>query len=124
MIFSHFLLRIKKRLPLQIMAKLRKYTFNSKTLSYEVQKRSRKSRVLRSLGVFVGGAISIVTILAYTAIAGAVGAGGLGDLAIRYGYQRRVPSMMWVTVVFLIVLVQVIQYVFSRVSTRIDKRLK
>ena len=46
------------------------------------------------------------------------------DLAIRYGYQRRVPSMMWVTVVFLIVLVQVIQYVFSRVSTRIDKRLK
>lgn len=74
--------------------------------------------------LILGGAISIVTILAYTAIAGAVGAGGLGDLAIRYGYQRRVPSMMWVTVVFLIVLVQVIQYVFSRVSTRIDKRLK
>ena len=74
--------------------------------------------------LILGGAISIVTILAYTAIAGAVGAGGLGDLAIRYGYQRRVPSMMWVTVVFLIVLVQAIQYVFSRVSTRIDKRLK
>jgi D-methionine transport system permease protein len=74
--------------------------------------------------LILGGAISIVTILAYTAIAGAVGAGGLGDLAIRYGYQRRVPSMMWVTVVFLIVLVQVIQYVFSRVSIRIDKRLK
>ena len=74
--------------------------------------------------LILGGAISIVTILAYTAIAGAVGAGGLGDLAIRYGYQRRVPSMMWVTVIFLIVLVQVIQYVFSRVSTRIDKRLK
>lgn len=72
----------------------------------------------------LGGAISIVTILAYTAIAGAVGAGGLGDLAIRYGYQRRVPSMMWVTVIFLIVLVQLIQYVFSRVSTHIDKRLK
>lgn len=74
--------------------------------------------------LILGGAISIVTILAYTAIAGAVGAGGLGDLAIRYGYQRRVPSMMWVTVIFLIVLVQVIQYVFSRVSTHIDKRLK
>ena len=74
--------------------------------------------------LILGGAISIVTVLAYTAIAGAVGAGGLGDLAIRYGYQRRVPSMMWVTVIFLIVLVQVIQYVFSRVSTRIDKRLK
>ena len=72
----------------------------------------------------LGGAISIVTILAYTAIAGAVGAGGLGDLAIRYGYQRKVPSMMLVTVVFLIVLVQIIQFVFSCVSNRIDKRLK
>ena len=42
----------------------------------------------------LGGAISIVTILAYTAIAGAIGAGGLGDLAIRYGYQRRYPPML------------------------------
>ena len=45
---------MKKDLSLQDMAKLRKYTFNSKTLSYEVQKRSRKSRVMRSLLVFVG----------------------------------------------------------------------
>ena len=72
----------------------------------------------------LGGAISIITILAYTAIAGAVGSGGLGDLAIRYGYQRKVDSMMLVTVIFLIVLVQLIQFVFSRVSTHIDKRLK
>lgn len=72
----------------------------------------------------LGGAISIITILAYTAIAGAIGAGGLGDLAIRYGYQRRVASMMLVTVIFLIVLVQIIQFVFNWVSSRIDKRLK
>ena len=72
----------------------------------------------------LGGAISVITILAYTAIAGAVGAGGLGDLAIRYGYQRRLPSMMWVTVIFLIVLVQVIQLVFNSLSNRIDKRLR
>ena len=72
----------------------------------------------------LGGAISVITILAYTAIAGAVGAGGLGDLAIRYGYQRRLPSMMWVTVIFLIVLVQVIQLVFNCLSNRIDKRLR
>ena len=65
-----------------------------------------------------------VPILAYTAIAGAIGAGGLGDLAIRYGYQRRYPPMLLVTVIFLIVLVQLIQSVFSRVSNRIDKRLK
>ena len=72
----------------------------------------------------LGGAISVITILAYTAIAGAVGSGGLGDLAIRYGYQRKVSSMMFVTVIFLIILVQLIQLVFSRVSTHIDKRLK
>lgn len=74
--------------------------------------------------LILGGSISIITILAYTAIAGAVGAGGLGDIAIRYGYQRGEDGMMWVTVVFLIVLVQLIQSGFSWVSNRIDKRLK
>ena len=74
--------------------------------------------------LILGGSISIITILAYTAIAGAIGAGGLGDLAIRYGYQRREPAKMWVAAVLLIVLVQVVQTVFSRVSNRIDKRLK
>ena len=74
--------------------------------------------------LILGGSISVITILAYTAIAGAVGAGGLGDLAIRYGYNRKVDSMMLVTVVLLIVLVQIIQSVFSRLSVKIDKRLK
>ena len=72
----------------------------------------------------LGGSISIITILAYTAIAGSVGAGGLGDLAVRYGYYRKVSSMMLVTVVLLIVLVQIIQSIFSRVSRMLDKRLK
>ena len=74
--------------------------------------------------LILGASISIITILAYTAIAGAVGAGGLGDLALRYGYNRNVPSMMLVTVVLIIVLVQIIQTVFSRLSVKIDKRLK
>ena len=74
--------------------------------------------------LILGASISIITILAYTAIAGAIGAGGLGDLALRYGYNRNVPSMMLVTVVLIIALVQVIQTVFSRLSTGIDKRLK
>lgn len=73
--------------------------------------------------LILGGSISVITILAYTAIAGAVGAGGLGDLAIRYGYNRRVASMMLVTVILLIVLVQIIQSIFSRISARIDKRV-
>ena len=71
----------------------------------------------------LGGAISIVSILAYTAIAGTVGAGGLGDIAIRYGHQRVITSVMWVTVVFLIIFVQIIQVVFNNFAKRIDKRL-
>ena len=74
--------------------------------------------------LILGASISIITILAYTAIAGAVGAGGLGDLAIRYGYQRKVASMMWVTVILIIVLVQVIQSVFSWLATKVDTRLR
>ena len=71
----------------------------------------------------LGGAISIVSILAYTAIAGTVGAGGLGDIAIRYGHPRGITSVMWVTVVFLIIFVQIIQVVFNNFAKRIDKRL-
>ena len=74
--------------------------------------------------LILGASISIITLLGYTAIAGAVGAGGLGDLAIRYGYQRRVTSMMVVTVILIIILVQVIQSVFSWLSTKLDKRLR
>ena len=74
--------------------------------------------------LILGSSISIITILAYTAIAGAVGAGGLGDLAVRYGYQRGVTSVMWVTVVLIIVLVQIIQSVFSFLSVKVDKRLR
>ena len=72
----------------------------------------------------LGGSVVLIAIVGYTAMAGTMGAGGLGDLAIRYGHQRNVPSVMWVTVIFLIILVQVVQSVFSRLSVRIDKRLK
>ena len=74
--------------------------------------------------LILGGSITLIAIVGYTAIAGMVGAGGLGDLAIRYGHQRNVPSVMWVTVIILIIIVQVVQSVFSRLSVRIDKRLK
>lgn len=74
--------------------------------------------------MILGASISIITLLGYTAIAGAVGAGGLGDLAVRYGYQRNIQSVMWVTVVFIIVLVQIVQSLFSWLSTKTDKRLR
>lgn len=74
--------------------------------------------------LILGASISIITILAYTAIAGAVGSGGLGDLALRYGYQRDVPSMLWTTVVLIVVIVQMIQTVFSWLARKLDKRLR
>ena len=74
--------------------------------------------------LILGASISLITILSYTAIAGAIGSGGLGDLAVRYGYQRYIPSMLWTTVILIIVLVQVIQTLFSWLSTKVDKRLR
>ena len=74
--------------------------------------------------LILGASISLITILGYTAIAGAIGSGGLGDLAVRYGYQRYIPSMLWTTVILIIVLVQIIQTVFSWLSTKVDKRLR
>ena len=52
------------------------------------------------------------------------GAGGLGNIAIQYGHNRGVTSLMWVTVVFLIIFVQIIQWIFSWWSKHIDKRLR
>lgn len=74
--------------------------------------------------LLVGAAISVTTILGYSAMAGAVGAGGLGDIAIRYGYNRYQTDMMLVTVVLLVIIVQLIQEVFMRMSKRSDKRVR
>lgn len=71
----------------------------------------------------LGGSVVLIAIVGYTAMAGIMGAGGLGDLAIRYGHQRNVPSVMWITVIFLIILVQVVQTIFNNLSRRVDKRL-
>ena len=54
---------------------------------------------------------TLITLTAYSAMAGAVGGGGLGDLAIRYGYQRFDARVMLMTIVILIALVQMIQYI-------------
>ena len=74
--------------------------------------------------LILGAAISIITLLGYTAIAGAVGAGGLGDVAIRYGYHRYQADMMLVTVVILVIIAQLIQEIFTRSSRRSDKRIR
>ena len=64
----------------------------------------------------------IISLVGESAMAGAVGGGGLGDLAIRYGYQRFRPEIMLATVVILIVLVQLVQFVGNTRAKRLDKR--
>lgn len=74
--------------------------------------------------LIVNVTIALGTILGYSAMAGIVGGGGLGDIAIRYGYYRYDSSIMWVTVVLLIVLVQLTQYVGMKLSKKLDKRTR
>ena len=71
----------------------------------------------------IGAAISITTILGYSAMAGAVGGGGLGDVAIRYGYYRYNQDVMLITVVLLVIIVQILQEIFMGIARKSDKRL-
>ena len=72
--------------------------------------------------LLVGVTIAIGTILGYSAMAGTVGGGGLGDIAIQYGYYRYETEIMIVTVVVLVVLVQILQSIGMMVSRKLDKR--
>ncbi|GAM69945.1 methionine ABC transporter permease protein [Vibrio sp. JCM 19236] len=66
--------------------------------------------------------ITLVTLVSYSAMAGTVGGGGLGDVAIRYGFHRYDVTIMAVTVVMLIVLVQIIQSVGDALVRKVDHR--
>lgn len=68
--------------------------------------------------------IAVTTILGYTAMSGAIGGGGLGNIAIMYGYQRYNYMVILIAVVLLIVLVQIFQSVGTALSVKTDKRLK
>ena len=68
--------------------------------------------------------IAVTTILGYTAMSGAIGGGGLGNIAIMYGYQRYTYMVILIAVVLLIILVQVFQSVGTALSVKTDKRLK
>ena len=74
-------------------------------------------------GLISGAAISMTTILGYGAMAGIIGGGGLGKLAIDYGYYNFKTTVMWAAVIGLILLVQVIQSAGTKLSTASDKRL-
>lgn len=72
--------------------------------------------------LIVGATISLGTILGYSAMAGVIGGGGLGDIAIRYGYHRREEDIMIVTVVLIVILVQIFQTIGMRLANHSDKR--
>lgn len=72
--------------------------------------------------LITGVTIAIGTILGYSAMAGTIGGGGLGDIAIRYGYYRYQSDIMIVTVVLLVVMVQLFQSAGMMVATKLDKR--
>lgn len=74
--------------------------------------------------LITGATIAIATILGYSAMAGCIGGGGLGDIAIRYGYYRYESAIMIVTVILLIILVQVFQSIGMVVASKLDKRKK
>ncbi len=73
-------------------------------------------------GITLGLTLAVVGLIGYSAMVGAVGGEGLGDLGIRYGYQRFMPDVMAAVVVILIVMVQLVQSIGERIAARVDKR--
>jgi D-methionine transport system permease protein len=73
-------------------------------------------------GLVLALTVLSISFLSYSAVAGVVGGGGIGDLAIRYGYYRFETDIMVATVAILILMVQVIQFTGNRIAKRIDKR--
>ena len=75
-------------------------------------------------GLVLALTLATVSLLGYSAMVGAVGGGGLGDLGIRYGYQRFMPEMMLAVVVVLIALVQLVQSAGDHLARRLNRRLR
>ena len=73
--------------------------------------------------LLVGSAITMTTILGYSAMAGFCGGGGLGAIAINYGYYRQNNEIMLIMIVLLVIIVQVLQEIGLRISKNTDKRL-
>lgn len=75
-------------------------------------------------GIVLGLTLAAVSLLGFSAMVGAVGGGGLGDLGIRYGYQRFMPEVMLIVVAVLVILVQSVQSIGDRLARRLNKRLR
>ena len=73
--------------------------------------------------LIVGSVISLVTILGYSAMAGTIGGGGLGMIAITYGYQRFNNDIIWICVLLTVIIVQLIQEIGMLIAKKTDKRI-
>ncbi len=73
-------------------------------------------------GLIAAATVTAITLVSYTAMSGLIGGGGLGDLAVRYGYQRYQPDVMAVTVILLLILVQVLQMVGDRLVVHFSRK--
>ena len=73
-------------------------------------------------GLVLALTVLAISFLSYSAVAGVVGGGGIGDLAIRYGYYRFQTDVMVLTVAILVALVQIIQFAGNPLARRLDKR--
>ena len=73
-------------------------------------------------GIIVGMTVSVIAMVNASAMAGAVGAGGLGDLAIRYGYERYETRVMFEVIVILVALVSIVQFAGEFLSRRVNHR--
>jgi D-methionine transport system permease protein len=81
-----------------------------------------KVLIPESLPAIINGVtLTIVSLVGYSAMAGAVGGGGLGDVAVRYGYQRFDISIMLITIAIMVVLVQIIQFLGDRLAKRFSR---
>jgi D-methionine transport system permease protein len=74
--------------------------------------------------IVLGFTLALVSLIGYSAMVGAVGGGGLGDLGIRYGYQRFMPDVMAAVVIVLILLVQAVQLAGDTIARRLDRRAR
>ena len=74
--------------------------------------------------IVFGASITYITLIGYVAMAGAIGGGGLGDVAIRYGYYRYQTDVMIATIIITIILVEIIQLLGNGISRKIDRRIK
>ena len=73
-------------------------------------------------GIIAAITVTAITLVSYTAMSGLIGGGGLGDLAVRYGYQRYQPDVMAVTVVLLLILVQILQSAGDRLVVHFSRK--